>query len=63
MVCWGHQGSMWRPGMEADQSTLELVGYQTSQKEIPDIYHSVCFSVEKVPWSSPFWVPMEKGSN
>ena len=41
LVCWGCQGSMWRPNLEVDQSTLELVGYWTSQKEIWDIYHSV----------------------
>ena len=41
LICWGHWGSMWRPELEADQSALELLGYQTSQKEILDICHSV----------------------
>ena len=41
LICQGHQGSMWRPNLEVDQSTMELMGYQTSHKEIQDIYHSV----------------------
>ena len=40
-ICWGHQGSLPRPDLEADQSAMKLMGYQTSHKEIPDIYHSV----------------------
>ena len=32
---------MWRSNLEEDQSAMELVGYQTSHKEIQDIYHSV----------------------
>ena len=35
--CWG---SLPRPDPEADQSTMKLVGYQTSHK-IRDLYHSV----------------------
>ena len=53
MVHWGHQGSMWRPGMEADLSTVELVGYWTSQKEIWDIYHSV-YLLRRSPSLPPF---------
>ena len=41
LICWGCQGSIWRPNLEADQSAMELVGYRTSHKEIRDIYHSV----------------------
>ena len=32
---------MSRPNLEVDQSAMELVGYQSSHKEIWDIYHSV----------------------
>ena len=38
LVC---QGSISRPNLEADQPAMELVVYQTSHKEIWDIYHSV----------------------
>ena len=41
-IHWGHWGSIPRPDLEADQSAMDLVGYQTSHKEIWDIYHSVC---------------------
>ena len=40
-VYQGCQGSTSEPGLEAGHSTMELVGYQTSCKEIRDIYHSV----------------------
>ena len=33
-----HQGSTLEPDPEVGQSTMELVGYQTSWKEIWDIY-------------------------
>ena len=41
LIHWGCWGSVWRPDLEADQSIMELMGYQTSHKEIWDIYHSV----------------------
>ena len=41
MFCWGHQGSIPEPDPGADQSAMELVGYQMSRKEMRDIYHSV----------------------
>ena len=37
----GCQGSMSRPYLEVDQSAMELVGYQTSCKEMQGIYYSV----------------------
>ena len=37
----GNQNSMWEPNSEADQSAMGLIGYQTSQKEIREVYHSV----------------------
>ena len=36
-----HPDSVSRPDLEADQSAMEFMGYQTSHKEIQDIYHSV----------------------
>ena len=41
LVLWGCQGSASEPNLEADYSAMELVGYQTSCKEICNIYHSV----------------------
>ena len=41
MVCWGCQGSASEPNLEIGHSTMELVGYETSCKEIQDIYQSV----------------------
>ena len=38
LVCWG---SVSKPDLEADQSAMEILGYQTSHKETQDIYHSV----------------------
>ena len=35
------QGSLPRPDLEANQSTMTLMGYWTSHKEIWDLYHSV----------------------
>ena len=41
-VVWqGCQQSLQRPNPEADIPTIKLVGYQTSHKEIRDLYHSV----------------------
>ena len=48
MFCQGHQGSMYDPNSEADQSAMELVGYHTSQKEIRDIYQSV-YLLQRAP--------------
>ena len=37
----GHQSCIPGPNPKADQSAMELVGYQTSRKEMQDIYHSM----------------------
>ena len=37
----GHQGRVREPNSEEDQSTLHLIGYHTSQKELREVYHSV----------------------
>ena len=36
-ICQGHQGSLPRPDLEADQSAMKLMGYWTSHKEIWDL--------------------------
>ena len=41
MFCRGSQGSVPKPDPGADQSAMELVGYQTSRREMRDIYHSM----------------------
>ena len=41
MFHWGHRGSVPEPDPRADQSAMELVGYQMSWKEMRDIYHSM----------------------
>ena len=52
MVCQGHQGSMYDSDSEADQFTMELVGYHTSWKEIRDIYQSI-YLLQRAPGLSP----------
>ena len=41
MFHWGCWGSVPKPDPRADQSAMELVGYQTSRREMRDIYHSM----------------------
>ena len=41
LICWACSGSVSEPDLGAGQSAMKLVGYQTSCKEIWDIYHSV----------------------
>ena len=41
LIHWGHYGSTSKPNLEAGQSTMELVAYQTPHKEIRDVYQSV----------------------
>ena len=41
MVCQGHQGSVMGQGPQVGPSTMELVGYRMSCKDIWDIYQSV----------------------
>ena len=59
LVCQGHQPSMSRPDLEVDQSAMELVGYQTSHKEIWDIYHSV-YLLRRFPGLPPCG-PQQRG--
>ena len=42
MVCWGCHGSVYDPSSEVDQSAMELVGYHMPQREMRDIYQSIC---------------------
>ena len=46
----GHQSCIPEPNPEADQSAMELVGYQTSRKEIWDVYHSI-YLLQRYPRS------------
>ena len=48
MFCQGCWGSVPEPEPRADQSVMELGGYQTSRKEIRDIYHSV-YLLRRIP--------------
>ena len=41
MCCRGCQSKVREPNPEEDQSTLHLIGYHTSQKELRDVYYSV----------------------
>ena len=41
MFCQGCWGSIYEPDPGVDQSAMELVGYQTSWKEMRDVYHSI----------------------
>ena len=52
MFHWGCWGSVPKPDPRADQSAMELVGYQTSRREMRDIYHS------HVPLKEVPWVPL-----
>ena len=40
-IWWGYWQSLPGPDPEADLPALKFVGYQTSHKEIRDLYHSV----------------------
>ena len=40
-ICWGQWESLPRPDPKESLSTIWMVGYQTSQKEIWDLYHEV----------------------
>ena len=41
---------MREPSTEEDQSTLHIIGYHTSRKELRDVYHSV-YLLNRVPGS------------
>ena len=41
LICQGCRGSASESDLGVGQSAMELVGYQTSHKEIWDIYHSI----------------------
>ena len=48
MVHWCHRDSMYDSDSEVDQSTMEVVGYHMSQKEIRDVYQSV-YLLQRAP--------------
>ena len=41
MCCQGCQNSIREPNSKVDQSAMGLIEFQTSQKEIREVYHSV----------------------
>ena len=46
----GHQSCIPEPNPKADESAMELVGYQMSRREMRDIYHSV-YLLQRCPGS------------
>ena len=50
----GHWGSVPKLEPGADQSAMELVGHQTSRKEMRDIYHSV-YLLRRTPGTPSCW--------
>ena len=54
MCCQGCQGSVPEPEPGVDLSTMELVGYWTSRREIQDIYHSI-YLLRRAPGTPSCW--------
>ena len=52
MVCQDCHSSVYDPGSKADQSTMELVGHHTSQREMRDIYQSI-YLLQRDPGLTP----------
>ena len=52
MVCWGCQHKLPKLDPEADVSTVQLVGPQTSRKEIESLYYEV-YKLQRLPGSPP----------
>ena len=52
MVCWGCWHGLLRLDPEADISTIQLVGPQTSRKEIKSLYYDV-YKLWRLPGSPP----------
>ena len=46
----GHQSHLPEPNPEADQSAMELVGYQASRRQMWDIYH-IMYLLQRCPGS------------
>ena len=51
-ICWGLQQSLQRPDPEVDVPTIQLAGYQTSQKEMRDLYQEV-YLLRRLPSALP----------
>ena len=49
MCCRGLWGSVREPDPETHQTALQLIGYHTLQKELRNVYHSVCL-LNRAPW-------------
>ena len=52
MVCWGCQHELSKLDPEADMSAIQLVGPQTSRKEIKPLYYEV-YKLQRPPGSPP----------
>ena len=50
MCCWGRQSHIPEPNPKVDESAMELVGYQTSRREMWDVYHSM-YLLQRCPGS------------
>ena len=51
-ICQSHQHGLPSLNLEADVPIIQLVGYQTSQKEIRDLYHEV-YLLRRLPALPP----------
>ena len=52
MVCWGHRRGLPKLDPEVDIPAIQLVGPQTSRKEIESLYYEV-FKLQRLPGSPP----------
>ena len=52
LVCHSHRHGLPRLDPEADTSTVQLVGYWTTQEEIGDLFHQV-YSFKRLPGCPP----------
>ena len=52
VICWGHQHGLPHLDPQADVSTVQSGGYQTTKEEIRDLYHQV-YKLRRLPASLP----------
>ena len=52
MICQGHQHGLPHLDLQADASTVQAVGPQTSREEIRDMYYKV-YKLQRLPGSPP----------
>ena len=61
-INWGHWHILPRPNPEVDVPAIQIVGYQTSQKEIQDLYHEV-YLLRRLPSPAPCGPSQMKGAS